>query len=66
MWMLYSRDVHTALHYLDDCLVLGPLGQSVCEDALHTTLALCAEIVPGSRGKDKGSLDGPHISGDRD
>ena len=44
MWVLHERGVHTALHYLDDFLVLGPPGTPVCGEALATTLALCAEL----------------------
>jgi hypothetical protein len=39
MWFLHDRGVHTALHYLDDFLVMGPPGQNSCAEALTTTLA---------------------------
>ena len=44
MWFLHDRGVHTALHYLDDFLVMGPPGQNSCAEAPTTTLALCEEL----------------------
>ena len=44
MWFLHDRGVHSALHYLDDFLVMGPPGQNSCAEALATTLALCEEL----------------------
>ena len=44
MWILHERGVHTALHYLDDFLVLGPPGQASCAEHLSTTLELCQEL----------------------
>ena len=44
MWFLHDRGVHTALHYLDDFLVMGSPGQNSCAEALITTLALCEEL----------------------
>ena len=44
MWFLHDRGVHTALHYLDDFLVMGPVGQNSCAEALTTTLDLCEEL----------------------
>ena len=44
MWFLHDRGVHSALHYLDDFLVMGPPGQNSCAEALTTTLALCEEL----------------------
>ena len=44
MWTLHGNGVEWGLHYLDDFLVLGPPGQQTCQDALGTTLRLCAEL----------------------
>ena len=44
MWVLHQRGVVTALHYLDDFLLLGPPGQPSCADSLAHTLALCNEL----------------------
>ena len=44
MWMLYERGIETALHYLDDFLILGPAGSPLCGQALQTTLTLCDEL----------------------
>ena len=44
MWMLYERGIETALHYLDDFLILGPAGSPLCGQALQTTLTLCNEL----------------------
>ena len=44
VWFLHERGVRAALHYLDDFLVLGPPGSSVCAQSLATTLALCDEL----------------------
>lgn len=44
MWILHGRGVHTALHYLDDFLVLGPPGQASCVELLSATLELCQEL----------------------
>ena len=44
MWFLHDRGIETAIHYLDDFLVLGPPNQPHCERALHTALNLCEEL----------------------
>ena len=44
MWFLWDRGVESALHYLDDFLLLGPPRQPTCHQALSTTLALCEEL----------------------
>jgi hypothetical protein len=44
MWMLYERGIEIAINYLDDFLLLGPQESPRCNDALATTLALCAEL----------------------
>ena len=44
MWILHDRGIHSALHYLDDFLVLGPPGQPTCVKGLSTILALCNEL----------------------
>ena len=44
MWLLHSRGVRRALHYLDDFLLLGPAGSSECKDALEITLATCESV----------------------
>ena len=44
MWALHDRGVNSAIHYLDDFLVLGPPEQPVCSQALATTLELCADL----------------------
>ena len=43
MWFLHKRGVETALHYLDNFLILGPPGSTACQEALEITLALCGE-----------------------
>ena len=55
MWALRDRGVHTALHYLDDFLILGPPDQPICEEALLTTLAPCEELgFPVAEDKTEG------------
>ena len=44
MWFLNKRGVETALHYLDDFLILGSPGSTACQEALDITLALCGEL----------------------
>ena len=44
MWCLHERGLQTALHYLDDFLLLGPPGCPQCEQSLALTLALCEEL----------------------
>ena len=44
MYILHCRGVETALHYLDDFLVLAPPGQQGCNEALACTLGLCEEL----------------------
>ena len=44
IWFLLERGVKSTLHYLDDFLLLGPPHSLVCQQALHTTLALCEEL----------------------
>ena len=44
MWFLYERGIRSALHYLDDFLLLGPPDHPGCQQALSTTLTLCAEL----------------------
>ena len=39
MWVLWDRGVRSALHYLDDFLVLGPPGQPVCGLKLRRQLS---------------------------
>lgn len=44
IWFLLERGVKSTLHHLDDFLLLGPPHSLVCQQALHTTLALCEEL----------------------
>ena len=44
MCFLHDRGVRSAVHYLDDFLVMGPPGQNGCSEALTTTLVLCEEL----------------------
>ena len=44
MWILHSRGVASALHYLDDFLLLGPPSTQTCQAALHSTLSICEEL----------------------
>ena len=44
MWILHSRGVVSALHYLDDFLLLGPPDSLACQAALATTLAACEDL----------------------
>ena len=44
MWLLHSRGVRRALHYLDDFLLLGPADSPECKDALEITLATCESV----------------------
>ena len=51
----YGIGVHTALHYLDNFLVLGRLDQPSCGRTLSTTLALCEELgFPVAEDKTEG------------
>ena len=43
-WILHSRGVASALHYLDDFLLLGPPSTQVCQAALCSTLSICEEL----------------------
>lgn len=44
MWFLHDKGIETAIHYLDDFLVLSPPKQPHCERALKTALNLCEEL----------------------
>ena len=44
MWALRERGVETALHYLDDFLVLGPPASPSCSFALDSLLSLCKDL----------------------
>ena len=44
MWILHSRGVTSALHYLDDFLLLGPPSSKSCQAALCATLSTCEEL----------------------
>ena len=44
MWILHSRGVTLALHYLDDFLLIGPPSTQACQAALCSTLSTCEEL----------------------
>ena len=44
MWCLHERGLQTALHYLDDFLLLGPPSHPQCQQSLALTLILCEEL----------------------
>ena len=44
MWILHSKGVDSALHYLDDFLILGPPDCQSCQAALDSTLATCESL----------------------
>ena len=44
LWILHSRGVQFALHYLDDFLVLGPAGSPTCGQALANLLEVCGDL----------------------
>ena len=44
MWILHSRGVTSALHYLNDFLLLGPPSSKTCQAALCSTLSTCEEL----------------------
>ena len=44
MWILHSRGVTSALHYLDDFLLIGSPSTQACQAALCSTLSTCEEL----------------------
>lgn len=44
MWFLHEWGVSAALHYLDDFLLVGSPGSTVCAQSLSTTLVFCDEL----------------------
>ena len=44
IWILHRKSVRTALHYLDDFLLLGPPDRQVCHNNLELPLSLCQEL----------------------
>ena len=56
LWIMAANGVTSALHYLDDYLIFGSPGTTVCGDALTSALSLCQRLgVPVSQKK----LEGP-------
>ena len=56
LWIMAANGVTSALHYLDDYLIFGSPGTTVCGDALTLALSLCKRLgVPVSQKK----LEGP-------
>lgn len=56
LWTLGSHGVQSAIHYLNDFLIVGPPGTESCSRALATSLRLCKELgVPIAPHK----LEGP-------
>ena len=56
LWIMGSRGIVHAWHYLDDFLILGPPQSSQCRQHLETSLALCKQLgVPIAPHK----LEGP-------
>ena len=44
MWILHSRGVTSALHYLDDFLLLDSPSTQTCQAALCSKLSTCEEL----------------------
>ena len=44
LWILHSRGVQFALHYLDDFLVLGPADSPSCDRSLSSLLDVCNDL----------------------
>ena len=56
LWVMGRNGVVYAIHYLDDYLVMAPLGTDECRSTLHTCLRLCERLgVPIADHK----VDGP-------
>ena len=56
LWIMSRRGVQSAIHYLDDFLIVGPPRSESCSRALATSLRLCEELgVPIAPHK----LEGP-------
>ncbi len=54
-WCIIQRGVHDIFHYLDDFLVMGPPGSSICNDNLAILLKVCADLgVPLAPEKQEG------------
>ena len=55
-WILRKQGVQFVDHYLDDFIIYGPPGSTLCKSQLQTTLSTCARLgVPLAAGK----LEGP-------
>jgi hypothetical protein len=55
MWCLHNKGIQFGLHYLDDCLLLGPAETQVCHEALAVALALCDQVgLPVAPDKTEG------------
>ena len=56
LWIMAANGVTSALHYLDDYLIFGSPGTTVCGDALTLALSLCQQLgVPASQKKLEGT-----------
>ena len=62
MWILLERGVESALHYLDDFLLLGPPQLPVCQQSLSTTLR--GARLPSGTGEDGRPHNFPNFWGD--
>ena len=57
MWILHSRGVTSALHYLDDFLLIGPPSTQACQATLCSTLSTCKELgLPVAPEKTEGPV----------
>lgn len=54
-WTISQNGVQFICHYLDDFLVMGPPGSSVCKENLDTLLKICSQLgVPLAPDKQEG------------
>ena len=43
-WILEMQGVKYVMHYLDNFLLFGPPGSSVCKESLDSTLECCSHL----------------------
>ena len=55
IWIMFNQGVRSAIHYLDDYLLLGSPDTLECAEALQLTLSICNQLgVPVSKSKIEG------------